>query len=381
MMGIGRMVFRISALAALALGGCSSFPFFGSDAFKPGPLPDFRNKVTGTVVWQQPLGRLGPGFAPSLVAQRIFAATADGSLIAFELESGRIDWRASAGTGLGAGVGSDGEVIAVATPKGQVHAFNASGQPLWQAQVSSEVLAPPQVADGVVAVWSGDGRIFGFQAKSGERKWVYQRSIPALTLRSHANGVVLRGGLFTGTPGGKVIGMDMASGAVGWEASIATPKGATELERIADVTSRPVADDRQVCAVAFQGRLACFDILRGAMLWSRDISSHAGLTADARAVFVTDDKGHIHALDKSTGASIWKQDKLGQRRPTAPQLAGEHLAVVDVEGYVHILDRSDGALIGRASLDGSAALGQPTRLSDGILVLTVKGSLMRIRMS
>jgi len=40
-------------------------------------------------------------------------------------------------------------------------------------------------------------------------------------------------------------------------------KGATELERIADVTSRPWIEERQACAVAYQGRLACFEILRG----------------------------------------------------------------------------------------------------------------------
>ncbi|MBI3148725.1 MAG: outer membrane protein assembly factor BamB [Betaproteobacteria bacterium] len=367
------------ALAAVALAGCSSFPFFGGDDNKPGPLPEFRARNSASVLWQHALGNTGPGFAPVLVGGSVFAASADGSVLSLDLESGRVNWRVSAGTALSAGAGSDGEIVVVGTAKGAVHAFDATGKALWQARVSSEILAPPRVAEGVVAVWSGDGRVFGFQAKTGERKWVYQRGTPALTLRSHASGVTHRGGLFTGSAGGKLVAMDMASGAVGWEASIATPKGATELERIADVTSTPVADDRQICAVAFQGRLACFDILRGTMVWSREISSHAGLSADARALYVTDDKGNLHALDKSTGASIWKQDKLAKRRPSAPQLAGDHLAVIDAEGYLHLLDRTDGALIGRLALDGNASVGQPAIVADGVLVLSSKGTLTRLR--
>jgi len=374
-----RGLWPIVALVAVSAGGCSSFPFFGSEEFKPGPLPEYRASAKVSVAWQQQVGKVGPGFLPAVVGQHALQASSDGAMTSIDLASGRTEWRIAVGAPLSTGPGSDGDTIAVATAKGEVFGFDASGKPLWQARVSSEVLAPPLVADGTVAVWSGDGRLFGFVGKTGERKWVYQRSTPALTLRNHANGVVHRGGLFTGATGGKLIGMDLTSGAVGWETSIATPKGATELERIADVTSRPVVDDRQVCAVAFQGRLGCFDLLRGTMIWSRDISSHLGLIADARAIYVTDDKGAIHALDKSTGASIWKQDKLNKRRPTAPQLAGDLLAVVDAEGYLHLLDRADGALVGRLALDGSPAVGQPEQLVDGVLVLSSKGTLTRVR--
>ena len=157
---------------------------------------------------------------------------------------------------------------------------------------------------------------------------------------------ITRGGLFVGTAGGKLLALDLATGNVGWEGNVATPKGATELERIADVTSLPLVDEQQACAVAYQGRVACFDILRGTLNWSRDVSSLDGLAADARYLYVTDDKGAVHALDKTTGASAWKQDKLAQRRPGGPQLVGDYVAVVDVEGYVHLLDRNDGSLVG-----------------------------------
>ncbi|MCX8018301.1 MAG: PQQ-binding-like beta-propeller repeat protein, partial [Rhodocyclaceae bacterium] len=57
-------------------------------------------------------------------------------------------------------------------------------RPAWQARVSSEVLAAPAVAGDLVAVRSIDARIFGLDAADGKRRWVYQRSTPALALRS-----------------------------------------------------------------------------------------------------------------------------------------------------------------------------------------------------
>jgi len=61
-----------------------------------------------------------------------------------------------------------------------------------------------------------------------------------------------------------------------WESTVALPRGATELERVADVMGNPVLDERQVCAVAYQGRVACFDRRNGSPLWARDTPATAG---------------------------------------------------------------------------------------------------------
>ncbi len=56
----------------------------------------------------------------------------------------------------------------VATDKGEVLAFGPDGKPQWTARVSSEVIAPPVVSEGVVIVTAGDGRIFGLGAADGK---------------------------------------------------------------------------------------------------------------------------------------------------------------------------------------------------------------------
>ena len=292
--------------------------------------------------------------------------------------TGRQVWRINVGQKLSAGPGADEEHVAVGTDKGDVLAFDANGKPAWTAQVSSEVVAPPRIADGVVVVFSGDGRIYGLSAADGKTKWVHQRGNPALTIRNTAGGVTSRGGVFTGTPGGHLLALDVTTGSVGWDATVASPKGATELERIADITRLPLIDSQQACAVAYQGRVACFDILRGNLLWSRDMSSLAGLTGDERDLYITDDKGSVHALDKTSGASIWKQDALAERKIGGPQLVGDFVGVVDAEGYLHLLSRTDGAYVGRLATDGQPATAQPSVMAGSGLWLSDAGTLYSV---
>jgi outer membrane protein assembly factor BamB len=308
------------------------------------------------------------------VGDSVYAAAKDGAVTRFD--GGRQVWRIAAGQPISGGVGSDGKLVVVGTPKGEVLAFDAAtGRETWKARVSSEVLAAPAVADGLAIVRSGDSRIFGFDAADGKRRWVYQRSTPALSLRSSVGVVVAGRHTLAGFPGGKLVAIANNNGAAEWEVTVALPKGSTELERVADVTSSPVVSGGTVCAAAFQGRVACFDIKSGNTLWARDMSSSAGLDMDTRYVYVADDKGAVHALDSNSGASVWKQDKLAGRGLSRPVALGSQVAVADYQGVVHLLRREDGAFSARVATDGSAVRAEPARLGAGLLVQTANGGL------
>jgi outer membrane protein assembly factor BamB len=219
---------------------------------------------------------------------------------------------------------------------------------------------------------AGDGNIFGLDAATGARKWVYQRTTPALSTRSYAGVVVYRGAVFAGFPGGRLVAIALGRGNVGWEGVVALPHGATELERIADVTSLPVVDDREACAVAFQGRIACFDPRSGSTLWARELSSAAGMAADDRNFYVTDDHSAVVALDKLNGSSVWKQDKLFGRGVSGPLVLGRYVVVGDYQGYVHLLSREDGSFAGRIATDGSAILTPPVAIGPGSFVVQTR---------
>jgi outer membrane protein assembly factor BamB len=379
---------RAGVLVVLqAMAGCAALtswvpppPTLGwfSSSKKLGPLPESKGTVTPKVVWQVAVGKATSGLEPVVLNDAIYAASTNGTLMRVDPTGGATMWRIEAAKRLSAAAGADGTLVAVGTDKGDVLAFGPDGKPLWQSRVTSEVVSPPKVAEGTVVVWSGDGRIFGVSATDGKTRWVYQRNNPPLTVRNYSGGVITRGGLFVGTAGGKLLAIDLGTGNLGWEGNVATPKGATELERIADITSLPYVDDKQACAVAYQGRVACFDLVRGTLNWSRDVSSLDGIVADSRYLYVTDDSGAIHALDKTTGASAWKQDKLAKRRPSGPQIIGDYVAVVDGEGYVHLLDTNDGSLAGRVATDGTPATAQPAKSGANAVWQSEGGMLLSV---
>ena len=374
-----RSLVVIPLLALLA--GCASLDAINPFA-KKGPkmadLKPFTATAQTRVVWQESLGKSGDyAFTPAVSGSSVYAAGSNGTVM--RIDEGKTVWKIEAGQRLSAGVGTDGRLVAVGSPEGDLLVFSAAdGKLAWKAKATSEILAPPAVGEGLVVVRSGDNRLIAYDAADGKRKWIFQRPAPALSLRAIAAPVIDGKYVFAGFPGGKLIAVSLSNGAPVWEGTVALPKGTTELERIADISSSPVIVGRTICSVAYQGRVACFDLGNGNLIWARDVSSSVGLTMDSRHLFVSDDKGAVHALDLVSGASLWKQDALSLRRVSAPLVRRNLVAVADVQGVVHFLNREDGAFAARLTTDGGAVVAPPQPLGRNLLVQTSKGGLYAI---
>lgn len=383
---MSRQFTALLAVSSLLLGGCAtisntidSINPFSSSAPKMAPLLPLNATADVRTVWSVNIGKAGDfSFTPAVVGSSVYLGSRDGTLT--KLEDGKVVWKVNVGQPLSAGVGANAQLVVVATSKGDVLAFSADeGKVLWQAKVSSEVLAAPVVGDEGVAVKSGDNRIHLLDATDGGKKWVYQRSTPPLSVRGAGGPVFADRYIFAGYPGGKLVALSIQNGAPVWEGAVALPKGATELDRVADVVASPVVDGRQICAVAFQGRVACFDMGQGgAMTWSRELSSVTGLAMDSRYVFVSDDKGIVYALDRQSGSSLWKQDKLKNRQLSAPVVSRGLVAVADAEGIVHFISREDGSFAARQKTDGTPVRAPLQMLGTAVLVQTTGGYVSAI---
>ncbi|SEG10644.1 outer membrane protein assembly factor BamB [Nitrosomonas ureae] len=305
----------------------------------------------------------------------VYSADEAGKLTKYEAATGKQLWQVKTKHRFSAGVGVGEGLILVGTFKGEVLAYNESGHMLWQASVTSEILSPPQAQNNIVVVRTVDGRIFGLDAIDGKRKWIHQGATPPLTVRSTAGITLAHGAVFAGFPGGKMVAMSLFNGNIGWEVAVSHPRGVTELERMTDITSVPVVNDRLVCAVAYQGRVACFAINDGTQIWTRESSSSAGLVMDNDYVYVTEDKGVVSAYDLLSGASVWKQSRLGSKKLTKPIIKGQYIVVGDDQGNVNLLRNYDGVLIARSATDGSMIQNPASPLPDGFVVQTAKGGV------
>jgi outer membrane protein assembly factor BamB len=363
----------IATLVAFLLGGC------GSKGPKPARLPEFKPAAKLRVEWRANVGSAGVYlFAPAFYQDGVYAAGGRGKIVRLNAATGKTVWRVDTKVGLSGGVGVGENMVMVGTAKGAVLAYDLDGKPLWKSTVSSEVLSAPQAADGFVVVRSGDSRIFGLDAKDGSRRWEYQTITPPLTLRANPGVIIVAGFVIAGMPAGKLVVLNLANGGVVWETVVAVAKGDNELERITDIAGAPLVEQQKVCAVTFQGRAACYETERGGNLWARAASSVGGLAADDLSVYLSEDTGAVVALDKKTGASVWRQDSLSHRGLSTPLVFGNYVVVGDFEGQVHFLKIEDGSFAARIGTDGGGIAAALRRVDDKVLVQTRKGGVYAI---
>ncbi len=389
----------IPLLLTLSLTGCAHFPqfshklnpmnWFSSDESveKPAELFNILPAITVTQVWHTELSTQKPhAFSPAATLDGIYAASEKkklfssierGQLFKLDAKTGRVVWQSDPGPYLSAAGGASDDDEYTGTLKGDLVAWDHTGKQHWHTHLSSEVIGVPKVAEGIVVVRTENGDIYGLDSATGVQKWRYQHQLPTLTLHAQPGVVIYKGAVFAGYAGGKLVALTLDSGSVGWEADVSVPHGATEIERVNDITSTPVVDDREVCAVNYNGHLACFDVHSGNQLWAKDISSTAGLTMDDSNLYVTDTHGYVYAYEKEHGVSIWTQFLLRLRQVTAPRRVGDYVAVGDYQGFVHLLALNDGHFIARMPTDGSAILTQPLEYHHGVIVQTAKGGVFR----
>jgi outer membrane protein assembly factor BamB len=386
-----RITQKLVGLSALALmAGCSSLPSMPSlsslNPFAsksktnlPAPLVELKGSMAVRTAWKLEIGKANDFIlSPALVGTELLVAGGDGAIARVDSVTGRVVWRIKADKPLTAGIGSDGTMLAVGGAKGAVMAFGMDGKPLWTAQASSEVLSAPAVGQGFVVVRSIDNRIIGLDARTGEKKWTVQRPSPPLTLRN-APGMVMAGkDVLIAQPGGKLLSLVVATGAPRWEVAVGEARGATELERVTDISGTPVVIENDVCAVSYQGRVGCFDLLTGTARWTKELSSDVGVAADQRFVFAVDDKGAISAFNRDGGTSAWKNDKLSYRRLSTPVSYGRAVAVGDYQGFIHFLSREDGAFLARAATDGSPVKTVPLVAGSNLIFQTQSGTVTAI---
>ncbi|HRO61103.1 MAG TPA: PQQ-binding-like beta-propeller repeat protein, partial [Burkholderiaceae bacterium] len=226
-------------------------------------------------------------------------------------------------------------------------------------------------------VRGSDNRVSAFELGSGKRRWTFDRQPPALVLRQTASIAMDPSTAYVGLPGGRLVALALQTGALKWEVAVGMPRGSNEIERIADVVGSPLISGGEVCAAAWRGRIACFDSATGRAIWGRELEAAAGIDIGPRQVVAVEASGDVQAFSRS-GASLWRQDALRRREPSAPLLAAGEVVVRDALGLLHVLSGDDGSLAARQSTDGTPIVAAPVGWGNLAIVQTTGGVLQAV---
>lgn len=378
MMRLTWLLVTIISLSACGGGGKSNLA-------PPTPLESFTSSAAIKQIWSADIGAAEDRYnrlQPRIAGDILFAASGKGRVSAFNTAKGELLWREEFSVPVSGAMGYGNDQAFLGTHEGEVLALQYdSGKLLWRTRLSSEVLVPPAASSGIVLAQTVDGHVYGLKARDGSQLWKFQRTVPALSLRgtSRPN---LQGGLaVTGFANGTMVGLDVKTGRVRWDAVVSRPTGRTELERIVDVDGSPVIAGYRLFAASFQGRLIALDLRSGRLLWTQKMSTYVPVAADRSLVYVVNAEGIVMALDQRTGAERWRQEGLRSRFVSAPALIGEYVAVGDYDGYLHLLSRQDGSFAARTHIGGSAIISSAITRGDRLYVSNQSGKLVALQVS
>jgi outer membrane protein assembly factor BamB len=359
------------AMLMALLGGC------GSSKPKPTPLEAFNASARITTVWSQRVGSINGALSLAVARNTVTTASSDGEIVQFDLATGRQLWRAEARDKLTAAVGSDGRYAAVVTEGNELLTFD-QGKLLWRDRQPGRVITAPLVAGERVFVQAIDRNVRAYDALDGRWLWQYQRAGgEPLALASVGALAAFRDTLLVGQ-GSRLMGLDPTKGTVRFDVNVGTPRGSNEVERLADLVGPIARADDEVCVRAFQLSVACIELNRGSLRWSRPQAGTQAVAANERNVVGADGADRLSGWKTESGDIQWRVDRFINRGLSAPVTWGDRVAVADREGYLHLLSLSDGRTLARTELDGPL-VGAPVVAGDLLLAVTRKGSVYALR--
>ena len=241
----------------------------------------------GRVRWQVPLATSVP---PATGDGMVFAA-AGGEVIALDQRSGAVLWRSTVPSPLAGPVYWDGGWILGSTNAGDLVALRAlDGQVLWRHPFGAQLAVRPSTSGERLYVALDDGRLAALTLDTGEPIWT-------LALDQEVTGMLaLEEQLLVGTRANRLHSISADRGRIRWWQRAG-----------ADVMGAPAADDAFIYFVAFDNVLRALNRSNGNMRWTRNLPSRpsGGPQRAGDVVLVPFSTTDIGAYLATTGAEAF----------------------------------------------------------------------------
>lgn len=353
---------------------------------KRAPLVDFPAEVELNEEWDNTIGDgLGSEYIklnPVIAGERIFAADSDGLVMAVNIENGDEIWQVNLQTPIGGGLGLGDGILAIGSEEGEVIVIaQENGETLWRAPVSSEILSIPAINDEIIAVQTLDGKLYGFNVETGARRWIYETTVPALSLRGTSSPIINNNLVYAGFSNGKLVAVNSRNGDVSWENQVAIPQGRSDIERLVDVDGTPLLVDSILYVTSFQGRVVALNARTGRLLWQQESSSYQSIGEGFGNIYLADEDSRLIAYDQETNQVLWDQPAFENRDITAPTVFKNYIVFGDYDGYLHLISQVDGHLVGRIKVGDKGIRTSPLVTEDTLYILTNDGKLAALSLN
>jgi outer membrane protein assembly factor BamB len=362
-----RLLLAAALLVGLGLGLGRAAPaqtmFRGDAARQGGDASQTAPRTLLGVKWRFPTG---DRIVSSPVMNRgvIFVGSDDGHLYAVDAATGTLRWRhATRGPVASTPAVADGRVI-FASYDGRIRAVDeVTGVLLWSFATQGErrfearglhgflpkaqtyadpfdvYLSSPALADGVVYIGSGDGRVYALDAASGLPRWAFDTGEVV-----HASPAVAQGLVVVGSWNGRLYGLDARTGAERWRFQAGVDPLIFNQQGF---QSSPVIHEGRVFVGCRDAHLYALELASGRELWRFSTGASwviaSPVVAQGRVFFATSDSSLVHAVEAATGQAVWQQQDESYMF-SSPVVAGDALVIGVLNGSLAVRELATGAL-------------------------------------
>lgn len=353
------------AAVCLALAACSS------SRPKPADIPVVSVLQDVRTSWSSALGEVNFPLVVTARDGRVALANSEGTVAVLDAASGKDVWRLNLKQAIAAGVGSDGQQVAVITRDNQLVTMR-DGQVQWRQTLPAQSFTAPLVAGARVFVLTADRSVLAFDGNSGAKLWTQQRAGEPLVLKQAGVLMAFKDTLITGFAG-RLVGLNPNTGVIRWESAIASPRGTNDVERLVDLLSPVDRLGDSVCVRAFQSQIGCVNAQSGQGVWTRAAAGARGVSGNDTVLIAGLANGVVQAWNRNNGERVWETERLKYRVLSAPLVTPRGVLLADDGGWLYVLSLADGALLNRVKLDGSELAAAPVLAGERYVLVTREG--------
>lgn len=273
----------------------------------------------------------------------------------------------------GAGFGSVsplvvGDVVFVATRKGEVHAIDVeSGRRVGQASFGESIEGTPVFTNGTLVVpiaWGGVA-LHAHDLFRGTRRWRVKGAPVSSGLLVHGRSVI------AGDVEGYVRAYALDDGTELWT---------RRLDERSGIYSTPVLNGDRLVVANDRGLIAALRADDGSLIWTADAGApvQVALAANDGLVFASTTRGRLLAFDLASGDVRWEYALPATDVYFTPPAVGTTDVVFGAsDGIVRSLDVEDGAP--RWNADVSGAVSAPPVITDDVVYVgTMESKLVAL---
>lgn len=331
---------------------------------------------------------------PVVAEGRVYTMDADFEIRAFNAETGALIWEFEPeipdedDEAFGGGIAYADRMLFVTTGYARVFALNAAtGQPIWEERMPGPSRAAPSIGDGRVLAMSIDNRVTAYDADTGEELWFHAGFAETAGLIGGASVAVTERNAIVPYSSGELFSLRLSTGRANWSDSLVSVRRIDALASLSDIRGRPVVDRGVVYAISHAGRMVALDMASGARVWDRRIGGiQTPWIAGDFLYLVTLDQT-VLALTRRGGRVRWATPLPNYEDPedledpitwAGPVLVSDRLLIGNSIGELWSVSPYDGRPLGRIDV-GSPIYVPPVVANGTVYVQTDDGDLIAYR--